>query len=42
LAGIAKNDAEKRLVTKLATDINGVTSMDFPPMFTGFLPVLMR
>jgi osmotically-inducible protein OsmY len=27
VAGIAKNDAEKSLVTKLATDINGVTSV---------------
>jgi hyperosmotically inducible protein len=27
LSGIAKNDAEKTLVTKLATDINGVTSV---------------
>jgi osmotically-inducible protein OsmY len=27
LSGIAKNDAEKSLVTKLATDINGVTSV---------------
>jgi len=27
LIGIAKNDAEKSLVTKLATDINGVTSV---------------
>jgi len=27
LTGIAKNDAEKSLVTKLATDINGVTSV---------------
>jgi osmotically-inducible protein OsmY len=27
LAGIAKNDAEKSLVTKLAADINGVTSV---------------
>ena len=27
LAGIAKNDAERSLVTKLATDINGVTSV---------------
>jgi hyperosmotically inducible protein len=27
LTGIAKNDAEKDLVTKLATDINGVTSV---------------
>jgi osmotically-inducible protein OsmY len=27
LNGIAKNDAEKSLVTKLATDINGVTSV---------------
>ena len=27
LGGIAKNDAEKSLVTKLATDINGVTSV---------------
>ena len=27
LTGIAKNEAEKSLVTKLATDINGVTSV---------------
>jgi osmotically-inducible protein OsmY len=27
LTGIAKNDAEKSLVTKIATDINGVTSV---------------
>ena len=27
VGGIAKNDAEKSLVTKLATDINGVTSV---------------
>jgi osmotically-inducible protein OsmY len=27
VSGIAKNDAEKTLVTKLATDINGVTSV---------------
>ena len=27
LGGIAKNDAEKSLVTKLVTDINGVTSV---------------
>jgi osmotically-inducible protein OsmY len=27
LSGIAKNDAEKSLVTRLATDINGVTSV---------------
>ena len=27
LTGIAKNDAEKSLVTKLASDINGVTSV---------------
>jgi osmotically-inducible protein OsmY len=27
LSGIAKNDAEKTLVTKLATDINGVTGV---------------
>jgi hyperosmotically inducible protein len=27
LGGIAKNDAERSLVTKLATDINGVTSV---------------
>jgi osmotically-inducible protein OsmY len=27
LTGAAKNDAEKSLVTKLATDINGVTSV---------------
>ena len=27
LTGIAKNDAEKSLVTKLVTDINGVTSV---------------
>jgi osmotically-inducible protein OsmY len=27
LSGIAKNDAEKSLVTKLVTDINGVTSI---------------
>jgi hypothetical protein len=27
LSGIAKNDAEKSLVTKLVTDINGVTSV---------------
>ena len=27
LTGVAKNDAEKSLVTKLATDINGVTSV---------------
>ena len=27
VSGIAKNDAEKSLVTKLATDINGVTSV---------------
>ena len=27
LTGIAQNDAEKSLVTKLATDINGVTSV---------------
>ena len=27
LGGVAKNDAEKSLVTKLATDINGVTSV---------------
>ena len=27
LSGIAKNDAEKSLVTKLATDINGVSSV---------------
>jgi len=27
LGGIAKNDAEKTLVTKLATDINGVNSV---------------
>lgn len=27
IGGIAKNDAEKSLVTKLATDINGVTSV---------------
>jgi osmotically-inducible protein OsmY len=27
VTGIAKNDAEKSLVTKLATDINGVTSV---------------
>ena len=28
LSGIAKNDAEKSLVTKLVTDINGVTSVN--------------
>ena len=27
VSGIAKNDAEKSLVTKLVTDINGVTSV---------------
>ena len=27
LTGVAKNDAEKSLVTKLTTDINGVTSV---------------
>ena len=27
LSGVAKNDAEKSLVTKLVTDINGVTSV---------------
>jgi osmotically-inducible protein OsmY len=27
LSGIAKNAAEKSLVTKLASDINGVTSV---------------
>jgi hyperosmotically inducible protein len=27
ISGMAKNDAEKSLVTKLATDINGVTSV---------------
>jgi hyperosmotically inducible periplasmic protein len=27
VGGVAKNDAEKSLVTKLATDINGVTSV---------------
>ena len=27
VTGIAKNEAEKSLVTKLATDINGVTSV---------------
>jgi osmotically-inducible protein OsmY len=27
LSGVAKNDAEKSLVTKLTTDINGVTSV---------------
>jgi osmotically-inducible protein OsmY len=27
LSGIAKNDAEKSLVTKLVTDINGVTGV---------------
>ena len=27
VSGVAKNDAEKSLVTKLATDINGVTSV---------------
>ena len=27
MSGVAKNDAEKSLVTKLATDINGVTSV---------------
>jgi osmotically-inducible protein OsmY len=27
LSGIAKDDAEKSLVTKLVTDINGVTSV---------------
>jgi len=27
LSGVAKNYAEKSLVTKLATDINGVTSV---------------
>jgi hyperosmotically inducible protein len=27
LSGVAKNDAEKSLVTKLATDINGVASV---------------
>ena len=27
VSGIAKNDAEKSLVTKLASDINGVTSV---------------
>jgi len=27
LSGVAKNDAEKSLVTKLATDINGVNSV---------------
>jgi osmotically-inducible protein OsmY len=27
LGGVAKNEAEKSLVTKLATDINGVTSV---------------
>jgi osmotically-inducible protein OsmY len=27
LSGIAKNDAEKSLVTKLVTDINGVNSV---------------
>lgn len=27
VTGIAKNDAEKRLVSKLATDINGVASV---------------
>jgi osmotically-inducible protein OsmY len=27
LTGVAKNDAEKSLVTKFATDINGVTSV---------------
>ena len=27
LSGVAKNEAEKSLVTKLATDINGVTSV---------------
>jgi osmotically-inducible protein OsmY len=27
VGGIAKNEAEKSLVTKLATDINGVTEV---------------
>ena len=27
LSGLAKNEAEKSLVTKLAADINGVTSV---------------
>ena len=27
VSGIAKNDAEKSLVTKLVTDINGVSSV---------------
>jgi len=27
LSGVAKNDAEKSLVTKLVTDINGVSSV---------------
>jgi osmotically-inducible protein OsmY len=27
VGGVAKNEAEKSLVTKLATDINGVTSV---------------
>ena len=27
LSGVAKNEAEKSLVTKLATDINGVNSV---------------
>jgi osmotically-inducible protein OsmY len=27
LSGVAKNDAEKTLVTKLATDVNGVNSV---------------
>jgi osmotically-inducible protein OsmY len=27
LTGVAKNDAEKSLVTKLVTDIQGVTSV---------------
>jgi osmotically-inducible protein OsmY len=27
LGGVAQNEAEKSLVTKLATDINGVTSV---------------
>jgi osmotically-inducible protein OsmY len=27
LSGMAKNDAEKSLVTKLVTDINGVTKV---------------
>jgi osmotically-inducible protein OsmY len=28
LTGVAKNDAEKSLVTKLVTDINGVVSVN--------------